>query len=81
MAQQLSASVYGMNGNDFNRVAGLTKSFPTQGISIQALSPAVSYSGVACNTIISVLPTGLNQPVQNYYVATATPTVITAANA
>lgn len=81
MALQLTASIYGQDGNDWNRVAGLTKSFPTQGISIEALSPAVSYSGVACNTIISLLPTGLVTNPKKYYTPTATATVITAANA
>ncbi len=81
MAIQVSLSIYGQDQNDWNRPAGLTKSFPTQGISVEALSPAVNYSGVACNTIISVLPTGLNVNPKKYYTPTATATVITACNA
>jgi len=81
MALQLTASIYGKNKNDWNRTAGVTRSFPTQGITIEALSPSVSYSGVACNTIITILPTGLNVNGDQYYTPTATATVITAANA
>jgi len=85
MALSLSASIYGKDGNDWNKVAGVIKGFPTSSIIISALSPAVSYSGVACNTVITLLPTGLNiskgNEAGNYYTPTATATVITAANA
>jgi hypothetical protein len=81
MAQQFSASVYGANGNDLNSFQGITKSFPSQGVSIQALNPVKSYSGVTCVTVISLLPTGLNQVAQQFYSPTATATVISAANA
>jgi len=81
MALQVSLSIYGQDQNDWNRPAGLTKSFPTQGISVQALSPAANYSGVACNTIIMVAPTGLQTKPTKYYTPTATATVITACNA
>lgn len=81
MALQLSASIYGSDGYDWNRPMGVTRGFPTQGITIEAISPAVSYSGVVCNTMISVLPTGLQVNGHKFYTPTATATVITAANA
>lgn len=81
MALQVTASIYGANENDWNRAAGVTMGFPTQNIVIRALSPAVTYSGVECNTQIQLLPTAPTaiQPV--YYTPTATATLITAANA
>ena len=81
MAQQVTASVYGLNQQDWNKPLGVTKTFPTQGLSLQHLSPAVSYSGVSCVTIIQLLPTGLNQTTQNFYSPTALATIATAANA
>jgi hypothetical protein len=81
MAQQFSASIYGANGNDWNNTQGITKSFPSQGSTIQALNPTKSYGGATCVTVISLLPTGLNQVAQHYYSPTATATVISASNA
>ncbi len=81
MALQLTASIYGENGSGWNKPMGVTMGFPTQGIVISALSPAVDFSGVSCNTRITLLPTAPSviQPV--YYTPTATATLITAANA
>lgn len=82
MALQVTASIYGANGNSFNSNGmGITMGFPTQNIVIRALSPAVNYGGVNCNTQIQLLPTGPSpiQPV--YYTPVATATLITAANA
>lgn len=81
MAQQLTASIYGKDGYAWLGNNGTTKSFPTQSISIQALPPAQVYAGVTCLSVIQLLPSGLNQLVQNYYCPTATATLITAANA
>lgn len=81
MALSLSASVYGCNNNDLNKPSGLLMGFPTSRIVIRALSPAVSYSGVSCNTIIQLLPGGDRVDQPEYYTPTATATVITAANA
>lgn len=79
MAQMVSASIYGANGNDWKNALGSTMAFPTNQIVIRAISPAVSYAGVACNTQIQLLPTAPSpiQPV--YYTPTATATLITAA--
>lgn len=81
MAVQLSASIYGADGYDWNRPMGVTRGFPTSNIIIEAISPSVAYSGVQCNTLITVLPTGLETKGNKYYTPTATATVITAANA
>ena len=80
MALQLSASIYGANGNDWNKPQGVTMSFPTQGIILKTI-PATSYSGVTCVTQIQVLPTAPSviQPV--FYTPTAIATLVTAANA
>jgi len=81
MALQLAASIYGANKNDWNAPQGRSMAFPTQGIVMRIISPAVSYSGVACNTEIQLLPTGPSpiQPV--YYSAETISTLVTAANA
>ncbi len=81
MALQVTASIYGANGNGWNNPMGDTMGFPTQGIVIRALSPAENYSGVLCNTQIQLLPTGPSpiQPV--YYSPIATATLITNSNA
>lgn len=81
MAQQLIASIYGANQNDWKKATGTTMAFPTQGIVIRALSPAVSYAGVSCPTEIQLLPTGPSPIQPIYYTSVATATLITAANA
>lgn len=81
MALQLSASIYGSDGYDWNKSQGVTRGFPTQGITIEALTTPTAYSGVTCLTIISLLPTGLQTNATKFYTPTATATVITAANA
>ena len=81
MALQVTASIYGANGNDWGKATGTTMGFPTQGIVIRALSPAETYAGVSCPTAIQLLPTGPSpiQPV--YYTSVATATLITNSNA
>jgi len=81
MANQITATIYGSNQNDWNKTSGVVLSFPTQGILLETISPAVSYSGVPCNTAIKLLPYGPspNQPV--YYTSTDVSTLKNAANA
>lgn len=81
MALQLSASIYGANGNDWKNVQGTLMGFPTNGIVIRAINPPVSYAGVSCVTQIQLLPTAPSpiQPV--YYTNLATATAITNSNA
>lgn len=81
MALQLSASIYGQDGYDWNKPMGVTRGFPTQGITIEPLTTPTAYSGVTCNSIISLLPTGLNTDPEKFYCPTAAATLITAANA
>lgn len=81
MAQQFTASIYGANENDWKRPMGVVRSFPAAGVTMETLSPAVTYSGVACNTQINVLPTGLNQTANKFYTPTALATLVTSANA
>lgn len=80
MAQQMAASIYGANSNDWGNAQGVSMAFPTQGIVLRTISPAVSYSGVSCATQIQLLPTAPSpiQPV--YYTPTAIATLVTEAN-
>lgn len=79
MAQMVTASIYGSNGNDYRNVAGVTQYFPVTNIMLKAISPAVSYAGVACNTAIIVLPTAPSPIQQIYYSPVATATIGAAA--
>lgn len=85
MAQQLQASIYGMdngyNSYDWNKPMGVLRGFPTQGITMEQLSQPTTYSGVVCNSIITVLASGLNVHGEKYYTPTAIATLITSANA
>lgn len=87
MAQQLSASIYRIGQTDLKSgagspaIQGVTMSFPTQDIRIEAAKIGDTAIGITMLTIIRLLPTGLNQLCKDYYTPTATATVITAANA
>jgi len=81
MALQLAASIYGANQQDWNTPLGVSMSFPTQGIVLRTISPAVSYSGVSCLTTIQLLPTAPSPIQPQYYTPTAIATLVTAANA
>lgn len=81
MAQQLIATIYGSNQSDWNKPLGVTMGFPTQSITIKELSPAVSYSGVACNSIIYLNSSGLEVNPTEFYTSTTASTLITNANA
>lgn len=81
MAQQLSASIYGADGYDWNTPMGVIRGFPTQGISIETLTQPTQYSGVTCNAIINLLPSGLQTNATQFYTPTAAATLITNSNA
>lgn len=81
MALQLSASIYGANGNDWNKQMGVLRGFPTQGITIETLTTPTAYSGVTCLSIINLLPTGLQTDATAFYCPTAAATLITNSNA
>jgi hypothetical protein len=85
MAQQFTASIYGFdngyNSYDWNATMGITRSFPSQGVTIEQMTQPTAYSGVTCNSIITVLPDGLNVKGVKYYTPTAIATLVTAANA
>jgi hypothetical protein len=80
MAQQLSVSIYGVNGSATGAM-GRIMSFPTQGIRMYPASATPTFSALTMATVIEVLPTGLNQPSNRYYSTTAIATLVTAANA
>ena len=62
-----TVSVYGANGTGFGSTQGNPMSFPSGQVMLRAMVPAVNYQGVNCNTIIQVLPTGLNVSQPQYY--------------
>jgi hypothetical protein len=81
MANQISVTVYGSNQNDWNKTSGVVMSFPTQGIYFETISPAVSYSGVACNTAVKLMPYGPSPMQPVYYTPATVASLITASNA
>lgn len=82
MAQVLSASIYGLNGNSIGTAQGQTIGFPTQGILIRPNTAlGTTFNGVTCPTIIQMLPAGTRVAQDQYFCVTALATVITAANA
>lgn len=87
MAISLSASIYRVGPNDLKSGAGspalqgVTMGFPTDLIQIEAAKLGTTAWGITMNTVIKLLPQGLNQPAKEYFTPTATATVITAANA
>lgn len=85
MAQQFTASIYGMdngyNSYDWNREMGVLRSFPSQGVMMEQMTQPTAYSGVTCNSLITVLPSGLNTNAVKYYTPTALATLVTASNA
>jgi hypothetical protein len=80
MAQILSASIYGLNGQSIGTAQGQTLGFPTQGILIRPNTSSATYNGVTCPTIIQLLPAGTKVAQDQYFCVTALATVITAAN-
>lgn len=80
MAQLLQASIYGADSYDWNAPMGVLRGFPTDEIAIEPLRTPTAYSGVTCNSIISLLPTGLQTTATKFYTPTATDALISAAN-
>lgn len=88
MALQFSASIYRINSNDLNSAPstpasmGVPHSFPSQGIrSYPITTSTVIANGVTMNSIIALLPQGLNQPEKNFYTPLTVAQIVTAANA
>jgi hypothetical protein len=86
MAQRFLSSIYRRNAYDLSNAAGtpatqgVPVSFSVQGALITPVSGVVA-CGVTMNSVIEVLPTGLNQPTQKFYTADTVTTLNTAANA
>ena len=90
MAQVVSVSIYGFGdasgeGRAVSSAYGVTMGFPVQGIRVEPVvgisgSDAVTFNNVTMNSVIQLLPSGLNQKEKRYYSPTAVATIITAAN-
>lgn len=81
MAQQLSASIYGLNGNSFGSALGNTMGFPTQGILIRPAPIGTVIQSITMATIIQLLPSGTRVAQDQYFTNLATATAITNSNA
>lgn len=83
MATVLPASIYGFdngyNSYDWNREMGVMHGF-TPPYSIEQLTQPVVYSGVTCNSLISVRPSGNNVNPVKYYTPLAFDALLALAN-
>ena len=81
MAQLFAASIYGANGDDWNKSFGVSMAFNPTTVVVRSLNQPTAYSGVTCNSQIQLLPTAPSpiQPV--YYTPLTVAQIITAANA
>jgi len=54
MAQQVQASIYGMNGNEWDGTGGFGMTFPTLGVSYLPVPTSISMGGATINSIVKV---------------------------
>lgn len=78
MANLISVTVYGQDGNDLNQPTGVVMAFPPSQIYLRTI-PATSYSGVSCVTAVYVLPNAPSPMQQVYYTNATVASLITAA--
>jgi uncharacterized protein (TIGR02145 family) len=79
MANIISATIFGANGNDWNQPSGVEMGFPTKNVVFKGIPPT-NYSGNICNSQIQLLPTAPStiQPV--YYTNEFVDDLINASN-
>ena len=80
MANIISATIFGANGNDWNQPSGVEMGFPTKNVVFKGIKPT-QYSGIICNSQIQVLPTAPSPIQQIYYTDEIVSDLITAARA
>lgn len=80
MAQMLSVSVYGKNGNGFGSgTSGTIVGLPANGVIIEPCTGV--YNGVTVVSKVKFVGDVVNRSTDEYFSATAVATLITAANA
>lgn len=80
MAQMLSVSVYGKNGNNFGSgTSGTIVGLPVDSVIIEPYSG--SFNGVTVVSKVAFVGDRVHRTTDEYYSATAVATLITAANA
>lgn len=87
MASHILSSIYRIGDNDLKSAPsipatqGVPHSFPTVGVRFYPITTGtVTANGVTMNSIIALLPTGLNQPEKKFYTPTTVTDLNTAAN-
>ena len=82
MAQQVTAYIYGQDGNDWGKANGLSLGFPTQSVLFFPLNPAVTLGSATTHTKIKVLNNGNNfLKCPEFYTDKTVATLITESNA
>lgn len=61
------ASIYGINGNAVGTAQGMYNSFDKTQVYFYPAPSGTSFNGVTCNSVIVLLPTGLNQQGSKLY--------------
>jgi hypothetical protein len=87
MAQQVALTVYKRNQYDLSNAngtpatSGLSYSFAVNSFIARPVEEATTANGVSMNSVIEVLPTGLNQPSVYFFTTSTVAQINTAANA
>jgi hypothetical protein len=87
MAQQVALTVYKRNQYDLNNLngtpatSGLSYSFAVNSFIARPVETATTVYGVTMNSIVEVIPTGLNQPKVTFLTASTVAQINAAANA
>lgn len=79
MAAHITESIYQVNGNSLS--GATTMSFSTSSFIAYPVKSAFSVGGVAMQSVIEVLPSGLNQVSTYYYTNASVYAIVASANA
>jgi hypothetical protein len=86
MASQILASIYRIGDTDLKSsigtpaTMGVDHGFPTNLVRFYPIT-GVTANGITMQSVIALLPNGLNQPVKKFYTAAAVSALVTASNA
>lgn len=75
---RIVASIYSVNGNATTGTQGVTNSFPSGLVQFYQNNPTTTVGAVTMNTVIVLLPSGLNQT-KTYFLTAATTTELASA--
>ena len=77
LTSRIIASIYGINGNPVGTNNGVYNSFPNTSAYFYPAPASTTFNGVTCNSIIVLLPTGLNVNATKFYSDATTAQLVT----